>query len=157
MVELTDRVENHVKKSDGAMYQVSTLQALMLGYTKGVITAEELRKHGDTGLGTFQDVNGEMILLDHKVYRADQEGCVTEVDPQIGVPFAAAASLKGAEEITLTAAASVEDVKQQLNLLVDSSFGLNSMHVVQLEGRFIRIKARSEAGRHSQQWSSARS
>jgi acetolactate decarboxylase len=46
------------------MYQVSTLQALALGYTRREITVEELKKHGDIGLGTFEDVNGEMIFID---------------------------------------------------------------------------------------------
>lgn len=35
------------------IYQVSTLQALALGYTRPVVNAEEFLKHGDTGLGTF--------------------------------------------------------------------------------------------------------
>jgi len=35
------------------MYQVSTLQSLMMGYTRPVITVKELLEHGDTGLGTF--------------------------------------------------------------------------------------------------------
>ena len=42
------------------MYQVSTLQALAMGYTRGVITVQELLKHGSIGLGTFEDVNGEV-------------------------------------------------------------------------------------------------
>lgn len=46
------------------IYQVSTLQALALGYTRPVITVEELLRHGSIGLGTFEDVNGEMIVLD---------------------------------------------------------------------------------------------
>ena len=44
------------------MYQVSTLQALALGYSKAVISVGELLQEGDTGLGTFEDVNGEMNL-----------------------------------------------------------------------------------------------
>ena len=36
------------------MYQVSTLQALALGYTKTVITVGELLQNGDTGLGTLK-------------------------------------------------------------------------------------------------------
>ena len=35
------------------MYQVSTLQALALGYSKAVISVGELLQEGDTGLGTF--------------------------------------------------------------------------------------------------------
>ena len=35
------------------MYQVSTLQALAMGYSRSVITVEELLRHGNIGLGTF--------------------------------------------------------------------------------------------------------
>ena len=54
----------------GKYYQVSTLQALALGFSKSVITVKELIRHGDMGLGTFEDVDGEMIVLDGKCYRA---------------------------------------------------------------------------------------
>ena len=40
--------------TNAPMYQVSTLQALALGYTRGVITVGELKQHGDIGLGTFE-------------------------------------------------------------------------------------------------------
>ena len=46
---------------DIKMYQVSTLQALLLGYSRAVVSVSELLKHGDIGLGTFTDVDGEMI------------------------------------------------------------------------------------------------
>lgn len=65
---------------ENKMYQVSTLQALALGYSRAVINVEELIHNGDTGLGTFEDVNGEMIVMDGHCYRADQSGCVTEID-----------------------------------------------------------------------------
>ena len=45
-------------------YQVSTLQALVLGYSRAVVTVGKLMEHGETGLGTFEDVNGEMIAID---------------------------------------------------------------------------------------------
>lgn len=46
------------------MFQVSTLQALALGYSRAVINVWELMYNGDIGLGTFEDVNGEMIVID---------------------------------------------------------------------------------------------
>ena len=53
---------------DNKMYQVSTLQALALGYSRAVITVEDLLQEGDTGLGTFEYVNGEMILMEGQCY-----------------------------------------------------------------------------------------
>ncbi len=36
----------------------------MLGYSRAVIPVSELLRHGNIGLGTFTDVDGEMIVLD---------------------------------------------------------------------------------------------
>ena len=127
------------------MYQVSTLQALALGYSKAVITVEELLREGDTGLGTFEDVNGEMILMDGHCYRADQEGNVTLVPQETGVPFAAVAKLYGEQEFELKDMPDITSVREELTRKIEERFGLNSMHVVRIDGVFEKVDARSEA------------
>ena len=77
------------------MYQVSTLQALALGYSRAVVSAGELLEKGDCGLGTFTGVDGEMIVMDGQCFRADQNGHVSVVAPETGIPFAAVATLHG--------------------------------------------------------------
>ncbi len=52
------------------LYQVSTIDALMLGVYDGVQPISELKKHGDFGIGTFDALEGEMIVLGGKVYQA---------------------------------------------------------------------------------------
>lgn len=131
------------------MYQVSTLNALLLGYFRGVITVEELLSHGDIGLGTFQDVNGEMIVLDHKVYRADHEGNTTEMKPDDPVSFAAVAYIEDGVSFDIKAGNSIDDLKQQLDIVIDEDFGLNSMYAVRIDGHFSMVKARSEKGKHT--------
>ena len=42
--------------------QVALLQSLAQGYFGGTVTAGQLRKLGDTGIGTFEGLNGEMTL-----------------------------------------------------------------------------------------------
>ena len=74
---------------NNTMYQVSTLQALVLGYSRTVVTVGELLKHGDTGLGTFEGVGGEMIVTDGHCYCAANDGTVIEASDETGVPFAA--------------------------------------------------------------------
>ncbi|MBE6015207.1 MAG: acetolactate decarboxylase [Lachnospiraceae bacterium] len=127
------------------MYQVSTLQALALGYSKAVITVGELLQEGDTGLGTFEDVNGEMILMDGRCFRADQDGNVSEVSPETGVPFAAVADLQGKQCFKLTDMPDIEAIRTELTRKIEENFGLNSMHVVRIDGVFEKVDARSEA------------
>lgn len=127
------------------MYQVSTLQALALGYSRAVVSAEELLREGNTGLGTFEDVNGEMIVMDGHCYRADEDGNVTEVAPSTGIPFAAVARLNGEQSFSLGITADIAGVREELTRKIEERFGLNSMHVVRIDGAFDKVDARSEA------------
>lgn len=128
------------------MYQVSTLQALAMGYTKDVITVGELLEHGDTGLGTFRNVDGEMIMIDGHCYRALDDGSVAEADPGMGVPFSSVTRFQGQREFGISNTKSIEDLKLILNNKVEEGFGLNSMHVVRIDGHYNKVYARSVAG-----------
>ena len=127
------------------MYQVSTLQALALGYSRAVVSAGELLQEGDTGLGTFEDVNGEMIVMDGHCYRADQNGHITVVSPETGIPFAAVARLCGEQLFPLKNMPDIAAVRTELTRKIEERFGLNSMHVVRIDGEFEKVDARSEA------------
>ena len=127
------------------MFQVSTLQALALGYSRSVITVAELLEEGDTGLGTFEDVNGEMIVLDGHCYRAKQDGSVIEVEPDAGVPFSAVAKLRGEREFPLENMKDIQSIRTELTRKIEERFGLNSMHVIRIDGLFEKVDARSEA------------
>ena len=127
------------------MYQVSTLQALALGYSRTVIRVGELLREGDTGLGTFEDVNGEMIVMEGQCYRADQNGAVSAVSPETGVSFAAVAKLSGDQRFPLSDLPDIEAIRTELTRRIDERFSLNSMHVVRIDGLFETVDARSEA------------
>ena len=43
--------------------QVSLLQGLTLGDYNGSVTAAQLKEKGDIGIGTFNALNGELIML----------------------------------------------------------------------------------------------
>ena len=127
------------------MFQVSTLQSLALGYSRKVITVGELMKHGETGLGTFEDVNGEMIAIDGKCYRAMEDGTVEESSETRGVPFSSVAFMDNCREFELSGNYDMTSLKNELNNRIEEDFALNSMHVIQIHGTFEKIYARSEA------------
>ena len=133
-------------KDNTKMFQVSTLQALALGYSRAVINVGELMRHGDIGLGTFEDVNGEMIVIDGHCYRADEKGDVTEADSEIGVPFSSVTFFNEDRSCELGSIDSIEKLKELLDLRIEEHFGLNSMHIVRIDGSFRSVCARSESG-----------
>lgn len=131
------------------MYQVSTLQALAMGHTRPVIDVAELKKHGNIGLGTFEGVNGEMIVVDGKVFRATDDGSVSEADENMGVPFASVCNSNGGISFDIQEMSRIEDLKTLLNVRIEELFGLNSMHMVRIDGEFEVIDARSEEAYHA--------
>ena len=132
------------------MYQVSTLQALAMGYTRPVVTVGELLRHGDTGLGTFEDVGGEMIVLDGRCYRADETGAVAEAAPGTGVPFASVTELAGCERFEMEDIPDIAALRTVMDLKIEEGFGLNSMHMARIDGFFESVSARSESAFRSQ-------
>jgi len=72
----------------GTLFQVSTSGALVEGVYQGAISVAELMKHGDFGLGTFEDLDGEMVALNGQCYQARADGTVTIADQKAHVPFA---------------------------------------------------------------------
>ena len=51
------------------LYQVSTLGALMQGVYDGEMEVGKLVQEGDLGIGTFEALDGEMVVLDGWVYQ----------------------------------------------------------------------------------------
>ena len=101
------------------MYQISTLQALALGYTRGVIAVGELKKHGDIGLGTFEDVNGEMIFIDGICYRAMEDGSVAVAGDEMGVPFSSVSVMNANRVFAVDPVNSMESLKDILTLRIE--------------------------------------
>ena len=76
-------------RADDEVWQYSTIAALLAGTYQGALTVGELKTHGDLGLGTFNGLDGEMVVLDGKVWQVRTDGRPIEAGDGVGVPFAA--------------------------------------------------------------------
>lgn len=70
------------------LFQVSTSNALVRGVFSGAISVAELRRHGDFGLGTFADLDGELVMVDGQAFQAGSGGRIREAEGDWTVPFA---------------------------------------------------------------------
>jgi alpha-acetolactate decarboxylase len=61
-------------------YQVSTAAALVEGIYQGAVRVGTLREHGDLGLGTFENLDGEMVVVDGQFFQVRADGSVRECD-----------------------------------------------------------------------------
>jgi acetolactate decarboxylase len=122
------------------LFQVSNSTALTQGVFDGAVTIRELKAHGDFGLGTFEGLDGEMIVLDGVVYRADADGNVTVADDAALAPFAVITEFPEEPPFTLPTVTSFSGLAAQLDAHRQSD---NLFYAARLDGHFSRIKARA--------------
>jgi len=126
-----------------SIYQVALLQSLAQGYFDGSMTVGDLKTHGDTGIGTFDGLNGEMIVLDGVVYQAIGDGSVVVPADDETVPFSNVTFFEEDITLPLSGIADMSSLQAALNEVV-REHGANLFYMVKIPGTFSFIKARSE-------------
>ena len=121
------------KENRTTLFQVSLLQALSLGDYHGTAAIDDLKKHGDIGLGTFDGLDGEMIMLDGIVYKAAGDGSVSVIDDGT-TPFANVTFARDDITDTVSANSFKEFEKRMDNILRKE--GANSVYFIKINGRF---------------------
>lgn len=125
------------------LYQVSLLQGLLQGDYNGSISIGELKACGDTGIGTFDRLNGELIMVDGVVYRAAGDGTVEVPSDDETIPFSNVTFMDADEEVSINNVASFDDLMEILNGKV-AELGGNRFYMIRIDGVFNTVSARSE-------------
>ena len=109
------REESVAARADDALFQYSLITALAAGDYDGGLPLRELLQHGDFGIGTFDRLDGELILLDGQVFQAMADGTIRRADLSGGSPFVSATFFGEDGQLSNLSAASLDDLDQQLD------------------------------------------
>lgn len=123
-----------------SLYQISTIDALLSGIYDGSSTVGELKTHGDFGLGTFDAIDGEMVVSEGVVYHVASDGNISVADNNVGVPFATVHFFAADTRAAFGAVQGYDALKARLD-----GFGecKNYPCAFKLTGRFSHVKTRS--------------
>lgn len=125
--------------------QIALLQSLTLGHFEGSISAKDLKTLGDTGIGTFDGLDGELILLDGVIYRANQNCKINVVNDAITIPFSNVTFFEKDFSVRLKNISGKIELENKLNELV-REHGENNFYMVKINATFAEILVRSEKG-----------
>ena len=139
-VESLRRAELHREREPHILFQASTIGALLDGAFDGDLHFAELAEHGDLGLGTLNALDGEMVALDGRFYRADVEGRINEVDPEESTPFAVVTKFEPTIDAVLADGLGHDALLAALDALLPPAA---SSCAVRLDGHFELVRARS--------------
>jgi len=122
------------------IYQVSTATALVEGIYQGVVRVGALREHGDLGLGTFEDLDGEMVIVDGHFFQVRCEGSVREVDDTVLSPFAVITRFAPEPAVTLDQCPDMGHLTSRFDTLRHSD---NVFFAFRVDGQFEYVHTRA--------------
>ena len=122
------------------LYQTSTLSALNVGDFDGDVTMAALLDRGNFGLGTFNALDGEMIVLDGQVYQVRADGLPTLADAAVKTPFAAITMFGTDQTLAVNEAVDCP----QLQAMIDSQLPtLDAPYAIKVSGEFTTLQVRA--------------
>lgn len=131
---------DYLQLDHGTLFQVSTAGALVEGLYGGEVTVAALREHGDFGLGTFDGLDGEMVVVDGRFYQVTGDGAVREVEDTARTPYAMVTRFPPGGAVDLDACGDLAALHARLDKLRDSP---NVFYAVRVDGEFDAVHTRS--------------
>ena len=132
-----------VKKSD-VFYHYSIWWAFVNKVFEGDITAGDLKKKGDLALGSYNLLDGELIMLNGKLYQANENGEVLEPDDSIKVVYANATFFDADGRFVLEKVENYDLLRDKINEQLPSK---NFFFAFKIKGDFKYMKC---GGLHKQ-------
>lgn len=120
--------------------QVATIDALLTGVYDGHMSLEKLHTYGNFGIGTFEALDGEMVLLNGKFYKIRANGEVYQPALTERTPFACVTTFSPDVRADISEATDMKGLEARIDALAPEP---NKFVAFALHGTFKQIKTRS--------------
>lgn len=125
------------KSNIDTFYQYNIWWAFVNKVFDGDLTVEKMKEYGDTGLGSFNMLDGEMVMIDGVAYQVREDGVITEGKDSDKIIYANAAFFEEESSINLTEVKDLESLKTELLQKLSSP---NFFYVFKIHGTFKTMK-----------------
>lgn len=125
------------------LWQTSLMSALLAGVYDGETTVGEVLRHGDFGVGTFNHLDGEMVVSEGVAHHLYADGTVTAAADGDRTPFAAVVRFTADTTIPVEGAAGRDEVLDVFERTLPST---NLMYALRIDGDFDEVTTRTVRG-----------
>lgn len=123
-----------------SLFQTSLMAALLDGIYEDDMTVDELLMHGDFGIGTFNALDGEMVVIDGVAYRLRGDGTASVAPLDAATPYAVVTDFVPTVTRTLPPGATRAEAGAAIDAITASA---NYMYALRITGRFRQVTART--------------
>ena len=129
-----------MKETALSLFLTAPIEGLMQGIYQAHTDMTALKKRGDFGIGTFNNLDGEMIVMEGNVYRADTSGRIHIVADDVQTPFACVTFFHPDTEELFDTPLPENAFHAWLERLIPSE---NMVYAIRIQGDFSCVRARS--------------
>lgn len=122
------------------LYMSSPINALLEGFYRDDITIRTLKEKGDFGIGTFNNLDGELVAFGGQYFQLDLDGNAHRVPDDMKTPFSTVCPFHPMLSDEIANPCSYEEFTAQLKNMLPSD---NMFYAIHMEGRFRTVKTRS--------------
>ncbi|MFX3618932.1 MAG: acetolactate decarboxylase [Sporolactobacillus sp.] len=131
-----------MSKDSGEIFQLSTMTSLLDGVYDGAMSYDEIKAHGDFGIGTFDHLDGEMIGFENQFYRLRGDGTATPLKGEEMTPFCSLTYFRPQLTKNYDQPINKTAFEEELHRLVPSD---NLFYAYRIDGLFKEVSTRTVA------------
>jgi acetolactate decarboxylase len=122
------------------LYQVSAFNVFSVGNFEGNVTYAELAKHGNFGIGTLNDLDGEMIAFNGKFYQIPTDDSPKQIGSTEKTPYATVTFFSSDYTFQVVNVSSYLQLTEDINCTLPN---FNAIYAIKVHGFFDFAQTRS--------------
>jgi acetolactate decarboxylase len=122
------------------IFQVSVIRATVEGLYDGVMTFGDLKEHGNFGIGTFERLDGELVVLDGVFYQLKADGTASLAEDSMDTPLATVTFFDADRNLSLDERMNFTELESYLDEHIPTE---NIFYAIRIDGSFDYLKTRS--------------
>lgn len=129
-----------LRSRETRLYQISSTAALVQGVLQGTLSSARLLESGNFGVGTFENLDGEMIVLNGQIFQMCADGRIKQRLDEFEVPFAQVCRFVSPRICRFSQIRDFASLEAACTLLRTSD---NLFHAFRIEAQFDVVHART--------------
>ncbi|WP_342268910.1 acetolactate decarboxylase [Spiroplasma endosymbiont of Aspidapion aeneum] len=122
------------------LFQVSTIASLACGNYNSKFKVSDLLKEGNFGLGTFDSLDGEMVIIDGKCFQLLSDGSINNNTTSLFTPYASIVNFLKKDELIFNNI-TFDELKSNLQEYINNK-NKHFLYYFKVSGDFVTLKNR---------------
>jgi acetolactate decarboxylase len=141
-IQFTIAEKNKINLMNGptSLFQYGIADAFVNGLYEGELSIKELKQQGNFGIGAPNFIDGELTMINGKVYQTNAKGKTFEALDTLKSPLVFVTSFKAETMFSIPEIADVHTLFTQLEKLLPNR---NNIYAIRISGDFSKIKTRA--------------